>query len=836
MNELAHECSQCQLFQRSGARSPNLPVIGTPNPWLYVIGNNPDQSDDRNGRIFSGRSSEDFGEALKDIGGEVEKCRFSNAIRCLPKGAIGTDELTICSKRTRDDIEVTKPRAILCLGEEALRTLWPNGYEDIFSITRTRGGLIPYTMESGEIIGVVPTLSQAFMGRQGDFIPPELTQAWVDDISLAWDTASIGTTVFKEWQEQGLYEEPNELILVKTVAQVQTLFEKLKTASKVAFDFETTSLKPWKLKEHKGNEPVLFSIAFAFDNETHALPLYNYWSTKVQASIIEALGKWFVEACPEQIKIAHNLKFDLLWGLIHAGEKYFNYTVPTERITPVGQYHDTQQIAWILDERPSMCKLKVAAWKYLGKNDWSIDAKNVLKYPVDEVLKYNALDSWYTLKLFQYGEDEILKDESYSKLYTEIMLPSALSFLKVEARGCIIDEQRRLDMAKRLDDEAEELVKQVRIETGNNDLNPASPKQIGEYFVNECKYELLKKTKTGWSVDAATLEHVANTYDDKAAKLLLELRGIQKLNGTYVTGLADKIYIDGKIHGGYNTTGTVTGRTSSNDPNMQNFPKRKHKEVRGIIIPPKGYKIVSTDYGQIEARLFGAITGDPEFIKALWNDWDIHLENSRTLFGDSRAKEMRGPVKNGTFALLYGAGDKKVSATTGAPIESIAKLRKLIFERFKLFQVWQKDIASFEKRNGYVESLFGKRRRSPMTYNDLLNHTNQSTASDMTLTAMNILGRKYDVCWMVHDDLSFYIKEDEVEEAIIDIAQAMLTIPWLYIGKSKWLKSYVPLSVEASIGDNWADLEDVLKVSSVDFGFKSIKDSVNYATKYIESL
>ena len=484
-----------------------------------------------------------------------------------------------------------------------------------------------------------------------------------------------------------------------------------------------------------------------------------------------------------------------------------------------------------------MSKLKVAAWKYLGKSDWSIDVTNVLKYPVQEVLQYNALDSWYTLKLFAYFSDEVLNDEVFNNLYTNLMLPAALAFVKVEALGCFIDKNKQQEMAIRLTAEASELVKQIKIETGNADLNPASPDQIQRYFVDECKYTLLKKTKKGWSVDAKALEFLVEEHSDPVAALLLELRGIQKLNGTYVTGLDDKIFIDGKIHGGYNTTATVTGRTSSNNPNLQNFPKRKHKEVRGIIVPPPGFKLVSFDFGQIESRLFGVITADPDFVKALWDDWDIHLDNARILFGDARAKDMRGPVKNGTFALLYGAGDAKIAATTGAPVDAIAKLRTLIFSKYKQLKIWQADTLSFEKKHGYVESLFGKRRRSPASYTEILNHTTQSTASDMTLSAMNVLGQKYTVALMIHDDLSFYLPDDDrLSESILEIAQTMITVPWLFLSKSRWCKAYVPLQVEAAIGDNWCDLEEVMKVSSADFGYLTMADSIQAAKQLIKNI
>jgi len=838
MPVLDNLCQSCQLYKKNDGKNPNLPPTGSLKPLLYVLGIAPDRTDDRMGKIFSGSSSTNIKTALENIGADLTRVRYGNAIGCVPlKNIVGTEELEICSQKVLDDIEKMQPNAILAMGEEALRVLWPNAFEAVYTITRTRGGVVPYKLKSGKLIGVVPTLSASYVSH-GKGITPEMEQVWVDDITLAWDTAAFEgeETPLVQKEKAGIYAEPEEIIHVKTVAQLKAFFEELKQQTIVAFDFETTGLSPWKLQIPQKIDPALFSIGFAFGNKAFSIPLYKFWSEQTTKSIYEAIGKWLTgEACQGQIKIAHNLKFDLLWGLVHTAESVITGKKAHE-LELNSLFQDTQIMSWILDERPGMSKLKVAAWKYLGKEAWDIDVTNVFKHQLGDVLTYNAKDAFYTLKLYLHHKEVIYEDVQYHTLYEELMLPAVLAFLRVESQGCVVDEKKRADMARYLSAESDKLVTEIQVNTGIEKLNPASPEQMSRYFVDDCKYKLLKKTKKGWSVDVAALEYLVETYDDTVAKLLLELRGIQKLNGTYVTGLEDKIYVDGKIHGGYNLTGTVTGRTSSNDPNMQNFPKRKHKEVRGIIVPPEGYKIVSFDYGQIEARLFGVITADPKFVEALWNDWDIHLENSRELFGDERAKDMRGPVKNGTFALLYGAGDAKVAKTTGASIEAIAKLRQLLFSKFKQFKIWQDEMASFEKRNGYVESLFGKRRRSPMSYNEMLNHTTQSTASDMTLSAMNVLGKKYTVAWMVHDDLSFYIKEADVEEAIMEIAQIMLTVPWIFLERSRWMKSYVPLQVEAAVGDNWADLKEVLKVSSVDFGFSTVKESIDMANILIKEL
>lgn len=819
-------CTTCPLFSTTEATHKCLKPQGSTSPLLYILGSTPDKLDDKKGKVFSSTISSRVVKILKDNDADFSTIRLNNALGCLPnREKIEDSELKCCATRALDDIKASKPRVILALGEEALRVLWPNGFNAIYTISRTRGGLVPYVLD-GEIIGVVPSLSPQFANKMENF-----EQVWIDDILLALD-ASLETELFKEEKELNVFSEPSEIIHVKNVELVKQLFTELQKAKVVAFDFETTSLHPWKLRDSE-KVPELYSVAFAFDNKVYALPLLGFWSKAMEDTIIDSIGKWFIEVLPDQIKVGHNIKFDLLWGLVKTSEHYTKKKAHELALT--GIYHDTNAMAWILDERPSMSKLKIAGWKYLGKSDWSIEVKDIFRYSRNDVLQYNSYDSWYTLQLYRLLYPRIQASAEYKNVYENVILPATFAFIQIESRGCLVEEETRLAFAEKLDKEANVILSKIKEETGNPNLNPASPKQLADYFVNDCHYQLLKKNKTGWSVDAATLEHVATEYDDRAAKMILEMRSINKLNGTYISGLADKIYEDGRLHAGFNLTGTVTGRTSSNDPNLQNFPKRKHKEVRQIITVPEGYTMLSLDLGQIEARLFGVMTGDPKFIEALWEKYDIHLENSRILFGDDLAKEKRGVVKNATFAMIYGGGNQKVAETAGVSIEEIQALRELFFTKFKNFKIWQKDTASFERRNGYVESLFGKRRRAPMSYNEMLNHASQSSASDMCITAMVQINRRYDVMFTIHDDITIQVEEDKVEDAIMYMTDCMLTVPWVYMRNSRWLKKYVPLGIEASVGKTWGTMEDIIKIDSIDLGYTSLGKAITKANSILHS-
>ena len=157
--------------------------------------------------------------------------------------------------------------------------------------------------------------------------------------------------------------------------------------------------------------------------------------------------------------------------------------------------------------------------------------------------------------------------------------------------------------------------------------------------------------------------------------------------------------------------------------------------------------------------------------------------------------------------------------TVSAPIEDVRALRALVFGKYRRIIPWQKEVNRFYDRFGYVESLFGRRRRAPMSYNEILNQTNQSTASDMTVTSQNVLWQSEEIGLMIHDDLGFLIRDDnDLPDRLTYIAEVMLCVPWLLMYDSPFVREWVPMQIECSIGDNWCDLSEVFKVNSLQMG------------------
>ena len=615
------------------------------------------------------------------------------------------------------------------------------------------------------------------------------------------------------------------------------MLRKTETAPLVCWDVETVGLHP---ENHKDFDACLYTIGFGFpDSVAYVIPLEaKAWPENFRRAIYEALTKWITETNPEQIRVAHNLAFDLKWVLRKVCSevlKVASYEVPL-----VGKYHDTALLSWLLDERSGASGLKVSGFRNLGTGVWdnNVDVTNIRKYPLADVYRYNGLDAYFTVKLFEKLFPRVEKNPDFQTLYYELLLPAVFQCMQMELRGTDVDEKYLENLYTTYQKRVKTLEKELVELTGNEAFNPNSTKQLREYFVDKMKYEIPKKTASGApSTDKESLELLAATYGDPLAERLLEHRRTTKLFNTYIAGMPKHLFKTGKFHGGYNLTGTVTGRTSSSNPNMQNFPKREDQEVRYMVVPPPGHLIVSFDYGQIEARVFGMATGDPDFVEALKNDYDVHLENSKILFGEEQAKKMRSPVKNATFAMLYGSGIATAAKQAGVDHGTMSRLRNLFFSRFKKFLPWQNELIAEEKTSGHLKSLFGRRRRAPMTRNELFNYVAQSSASDIAVYAMIHLGRRFPPALFLHDDITFFLPDDEnLPESLEYIADGMLTLPWIPLSKSKKLKSWVPLSVECSVGEKWGDQEDLFQLNATQRGYDSLEACLEKARNMKEEL
>ena len=615
---------------------------------------------------------------------------------------------------------------------------------------------------------------------------------------------------------------------------VQEALEDLQVAECVAFDFETTGLTLFSSEQSHD----IFSISFCLDGkDTVAIPLYKYWTDSQLEYIYKAITNWLC-VC-DSVKIAHNLSFELLWMF----EKIVKVTNLEyyESFKIGGRLEDTMLLQGINFDRVSLItSLKFCVFKYFGVPDYGLDftdRNTVLVYPLDDVLIYNGYDSHYTYYLYQYLTGRLASFCTEDKLmwvYNEIQMPANIETTEVTLRGLLIDVNR---LNGYVDASGEVVAKHEKLTIdafGIPDINIRSVPQLKNAF-SGIGHNL-------YSTRAEVLKGIADVCEP--AKCLLDYKAVNQLNGTFLLPIKNKTDKNGYLHPSYNFANTVTGRTSSSNPNIQNIPKRTiGAYVRDVFITPKNYKLVAFDYGQIEARLFAILSGDKTFVDDLYSGYDIHMEKAIDLYHHGLgmsledAKARRSSVKaNLVFAGFYGAGINTMSGKLDAPPDIIRNIKDSIMARYPDIVSWQESIKTTSELYGYSESLFGKRRYEPVRYTQRLNFVPQSSASDMTLVSMIHLAKIFKVIMVIHDDITFLLKDDDTLSSSIEfIIKAMLTIPFVYIKDSVYLKSYAPLSVEASMGDDWLNKKDVVTLDNLAFGLDTIDKSVSVGLECIEA-
>lgn len=408
-----------------------------------------------------------------------------------------------------------------------------------------------------------------------------------------------------------------------------------------------------------------------------------------------------------------------------------------------------------------------------------------------------------------------LRANDQEKVYSDIELPMISVLADIELVGMKVDGKALVRFSADIREQLEALSKRL-FELAGREFNIGSPKQVGEVFA-ELNIETGKKTATGQiSTSHDVLVELAQTYE--IAQLIIDYREMDKLRATYAEALPKLIREDGRIHGCLNQTVAATGRLSSTDPNLQNIPVRTAlgQEIRRSFIPEKGKKLISADYSQLELRILAHITKDAVMTKAFQDGEDIHANTARLVFGatdEKDLKEKRRLAKIVNFGIAYAVEAFGLSTRVGI---SRAEARKVIddyFATYKGIRKYMDEIPQEAKKNGFVTSLFGRRRYFP-SINDrnftvrarqereAINMPIQGTASDIVKIAMirvenglREANLETKMIMQVHDELLFEAPENEIERASVIIKREMEAAAELD----------VPLIVEVGVGDNWMD-------------------------------
>lgn len=531
------------------------------------------------------------------------------------------------------------------------------------------------------------------------------------------------------------------------------------------------------------------------------------------AQLLKAFAPLFEK--PTITWVGQNLKYDLLVL------KWYGYELK-------GMMFDTMLAHYVI-EPDGKRGMDLLSAQYLGYEPVHIEELigkkgkgqgNMRDVELEKIKEYAAEDADITLQLKQVFTP-LLKQKSVEKVFNEVENPLVRVLTDMEFEGIRIDTDFLKDYSGQLEKEAKQAEENVYSQAGVR-FNLGSPKQLGEVLFEKLKLDpKAKKTKTG---QYATGEDVLSKLASQSSivKDILAYRELTKLKSTYVDALPLMINRKtGRVHTSYAQAVAVTGRLSSNNPNLQNIPIRteRGREIRKAFIPRDAdHVLVSADYSQIELRIVAAISSDENMCHAFTTGKDIHTATAAKVFGvDEKdvSKEMRYKAKSVNFGIIYGQGAFGLADNLGISRTEAKEIIDNYKKQFPNIQKYMDDTINFAKEHGYVETLMGRKRwlRDINSANftvrgfaerNAINSPIQGTAADMIKLAMIKIhqafkkhGFRSKMLLQVHDELVFDAHRDELEQIkpiILECMQTALPLP-----------NAVPANAELGSGVNWLE-------------------------------
>jgi len=578
----------------------------------------------------------------------------------------------------------------------------------------------------------------------------------------------------------------------------------LHEAELAAVDTETDSLDAMRAQ--------VVGISFAVEPGRAAyVPLmHNYPGAPEQLprdEVLAALKPWLED--PRRPKVGQNIKYDL-------------QVLANHGIAVQGYAHDTMLQSYVLEAHKGH-SLESLADRHLNRRGLSYEdvcGKGAAQIPfaqvdVQRAAEYSGEDSEMTLHVHTHLWPQIQSDAKLRSVYETIEMPVAPLLARIERHGVLIDS---VELARQSQQLAERMLalEQRAYDTAGQPFNLGSPKQIGEILFGKLGLPVKKRTASGApSTDEEVLQELAADYPLPAT--ILEHRSLAKLKGTYTDKLPLMVNpATGRVHTHYAQAVAVTGRLSSNDPNLQNIPIRtaEGRRVREAFIAPPGHVLMSADYSQIELRIMAHISQDPGLLRAFAEGQDVHRATASEVFAVPLAEvsgEQRRYAKVINFGLIYGMGAFGLASNLGIEQKAAKDYIDRYFQRFAGVKRYMDETRVSAKERGYVETVFGRRlwlpeinsgngpRRSGAE-RQAINAPMQGTAADLIKLAMLAVqqaldaeGRSTRMIMQVHDELVLEVPEVEVD-------WAREAIPRLMAGVARL---DVPLLAEVGVGANW---------------------------------
>ncbi|MEC7921267.1 MAG: DNA polymerase I [Chloroflexota bacterium] len=590
-------------------------------------------------------------------------------------------------------------------------------------------------------------------------------------------------------------------------SMINLMIQLIKKEGVFSFDTETSSLSPF--------ESELVGISISTQPETGwYIPVAHEGAENISESGLQFVKDIFKDPFIE--KIAHNANFDVsvlinnnfeinnlnfdtmiaanLLGKRYLGLKNLSLEIFNQEMTPIEDL--------------------------IGKGKDQISFKNVT---LEKAVDYSCADADVTLRLKKIFEKDLDRSE-LMKVMNEIEVPLIPVIVDMEKTGVSVNTNKLNSLSNDLDNRINILEKNAKGILGQNEINLRSSQQLAKVLIDDLGVPKTKKTKTGYTMDANTLEDLLDNEDlnedaRNLIKIVLEHREFSKLKSTYSDSIPTLVNKKTeRLHTYFNQSGTSTGRLSSSDPNLQNIPVRTEigNEVRKAFEAKDGHVLMSADYSQIELKILAHLSEEPGLLKAFRNNEDIHDATAKTIYQTENVnKEQRRIAKILNFGVIYGLSPHGVSRQTDLTRAQGKEFINIYFGKYPGIKKYIDDVIEFAKKNKFVETLT-KRRRLISEINSpnfqirsssermAINMPIQGSAADVIKIAMININKRIEeeeilskMIIQVHDELIFEVPEKEVlmmENLLTEIMPKALDLK-------------VPLSIAISYGKTWGDLK-----------------------------
>ena len=649
-----------------------------------------------------------------------------------------------------------------------------------------------------------------------------LTNMLVDKVDLDAEEVTLAPS-----------QPATETRIVRTVQELEALVKELNQAVIISFDLETTSLN----KMTADIVGICLSVAspigyyvpvghVAGDSQAESGQMALFAAERKRAPdqlslamVMEAIRPAMTN--PDIPKIAHNAKYDFTVFAQHGLE-----------VTPIA--FDTMIAEWIIDPGSKHKGLKDLSRYRLGVEMTDIQKligkgtsqKSFAEVPIADAAPYGAADADMTLRLWPPLRNEIHEKGLEEVLDIELPLIPVLSAM--EQAGIGVDVEFFRHMSQDLDARLRALEHEI-IEIADGPFNINSTQQMSDILFNKLGLPTdgLRKTKSGHFSTAASVLDGLKVHDDSGIiAAILEYRELGKLKSTYVDALPGMVVEKtGRLHTSFNQTGAITGRLASSNPNLQNIPIRSTvgQQIRRGFVARPGRLFLAADYSQVELRILAHVSQDAALLEAFQQDQDIHRTTAAAVYSidlDEVTYNQRRFAKAVNFGLIYGMGAFRLARDSELTLAEAENYIKEYFGRFPGIQRYLDETKEIARRQGYVETLLGRRRYFPVFQSqagghnrqatmraerEAINHPIQGTAADIIKIAMLRLYNALDegpfqaqMLLQVHDELLLEVPEAELDEVRALMVEIM----------SGAFQLDVPLKVEASSGSNWLELKD----------------------------